>query len=176
MLFKLSCLIGIAIALADGSTTMFWALAGVIVTISEKAMRLVLWFVVLVVGPLLLVRGETVLAIISWPYAAINLGYLLLLDRTDRDSNAYRYLSALGWLTLALLGWTTSVWLLASLNESPFIRQVPVLYLIATLPAALAASFYAIQSIQPGAKLKTRQRAPATSLLRRRQRSEPAES
>jgi hypothetical protein len=176
MLFKLSCLIGIAIALADGSTTLFWALAGVIVTISEKMMRLVLWFVVFVGGPLLLVRGETVSAIIGWPYAAINLGYLLLLDRTDKDSNAYRYLSALGWLTLALLGWIISVWLLASLIEDPFVRQAPVQYLIAALPAALAASYYAVHLIQPGAKLRTRQRAPATLAPRRRQRSEPAES
>lgn len=176
MLFKLSCLIGIVIALADGSTTLFWTLAGVIVTVSDKAMRLVLWFVVLIGGPVLLVQGETVLVLVSWPYAAINLGYLLLLDRTDRNSNAYRFLTALGWMTLALLGWIISAWLLASLFEDPFIRQAPVHYLIATLPAALAASYYAVHSIKPEAKFRIHQTAPATSSPRRRHRSEPAES
>jgi hypothetical protein len=148
MLFKLSCLLGIGLALADGSTTLFWAAAGLVVTIWDRALRAVLWFSVVLAGPWLLFSGRTVQAIVLWPYAAVYLGYSLLLDRVERQSVAYRYFSALGWATLAVQGWIVSGWLLHELTENPLIRG-PVQYLIATVPAALAASFYTIKSLRP---------------------------
>jgi hypothetical protein len=172
MLFKLSCLIGIGLALADGSTAPFWAIAGVIVTFSDKALRVVLWFTVLVGGPWLLVAGETVKAIVFWPYAAVYLAFFLVLDRIDGQSSSYRYMSALGWFTLAAQGWVISGSLLTELTENPMIRG-PVHYLFATLPAALAASFSMVQVLRlnAGRTIESGER----SNFPRRLRSEPAE-
>jgi hypothetical protein len=146
MLFKLSCLAGIGLGLADGSITPFWALAGVTVTLWEKALRFVLWFTVIVGGPWLLFEGKAAMAVITWPYVAVYLVYLLIVDHIDKKSAAYRYMTALGWLTLALQGWLVSGWLITELSENELIRG-PVHYLVATIPAALAASYYTVRTI-----------------------------